>query len=146
MRLCPVEEMIWSKAYVQERERFDGADVLHLFRELGPTLDWARLLMRFGMHWRVLLSHIVLFGFVYPDERHRIPSWVTEELTQRLASERTEPSNRVCHGTLLSREQYLFDLIRLGYQDARLQPIGNMTREELAAWTEAIYENNKDQG
>jgi hypothetical protein len=28
--LSPVEEMIWSKAFVMERERFDGADVLHL--------------------------------------------------------------------------------------------------------------------
>ena len=27
VRLSPVEEMIWSKAFIQERERFDGADV-----------------------------------------------------------------------------------------------------------------------
>ena len=44
VRLCPAEEMIWSKAFIQERERFDGADVLHLLRELGPSLDWPRLL------------------------------------------------------------------------------------------------------
>ncbi|MFO0892276.1 MAG: nucleotidyltransferase [Isosphaeraceae bacterium] len=30
VKLCPAEEMIWSKAYIQERERFDGADVSHL--------------------------------------------------------------------------------------------------------------------
>ena len=35
VRLSPVEEMIWSKAFLQERERFDGADVLHLLRETG---------------------------------------------------------------------------------------------------------------
>src|SRR2546422_5639294 len=29
VRLCPPEEMIWSKAFVMERERFDGADVNH---------------------------------------------------------------------------------------------------------------------
>ena len=43
MGLCPPEEMIWSKAFVQERERFDGADVLHVFRTLGRTLSWDRL-------------------------------------------------------------------------------------------------------
>ena len=32
VRLSPAEEMIWSKAFIQERERFDGADVLHLLR------------------------------------------------------------------------------------------------------------------
>ncbi len=69
VRLSPAEEMIWSKAFIQERERFDGADVLHLLRETGPSLDWPRLLMRFGDYWRVLLSHLILFGFVYPDKR-----------------------------------------------------------------------------
>src|SRR5262245_16613281 len=59
VRISPVEEMIWSKAFIQERERFDGADVLHLLRETGPSLDWPRLLMRFGDYWRVLLSHLI---------------------------------------------------------------------------------------
>ena len=80
VRLSPVEEMIWSKAFIQERERFDGADVLHLLRETGPSLDWPRLLMRFGDYWRVLLSHLILFGFAYPDRRQNIPSWVMDEL------------------------------------------------------------------
>jgi hypothetical protein len=50
VRLCPVEEMIWSKAFVQERERFDGADVAHLLLCCAPRLDWERVLRRFGAH------------------------------------------------------------------------------------------------
>jgi hypothetical protein len=46
--------------------------VLHLLHETGPSLDWPRLLMRFGDHWRVLLSHQILFGFVYPDKRQLV--------------------------------------------------------------------------
>ena len=69
VRLCPAEEMIWSKAYVQERERFDGADIAHLIRCRGKSMDWDRLLRRFGDHWRVLFSHLVLFGFIYPGDR-----------------------------------------------------------------------------
>jgi hypothetical protein len=64
VRLMPAEEMIWQKAYIMERERFDGADVAHLIRARGKQLDWGRLLERFGPHWRVLLSHQILFGFV----------------------------------------------------------------------------------
>ena len=119
VRLSPVEEMIWSKAFIQERERFDGADVLHLLRETGPSLDWPRLLMRFGDYWRVLLSHLILFGFVYPDKRHNIPAWVTDELVRRLSVSRTNLTNDVCYGTLLSREQYLHDLERTKYRDGR---------------------------
>ena len=30
--LIPAEEMIWSKAFIMERERYDGADVAHILR------------------------------------------------------------------------------------------------------------------
>ena len=42
--LAPPEEMIWSKAFVCERERYDGADVNHLLRACGRQMDWQRLL------------------------------------------------------------------------------------------------------
>jgi hypothetical protein len=138
VRLSPVEEMLWSKAFIQERERFDGADINHLLRETGPALDWPRLLMRFGDHWRVLLSHLILFGFVYPDKRQNIPNWVMEELLRRLSVSRPNIQNDVCFGTLLSREQYLHDLRQLKYRDAREAPEGPMSRADLEIWTNAI--------
>ena len=69
--------------------------------------------MRFGDYWRVLLSHIILFGFVYPDKRQNVPAWVMEELTRRLSVSRPNLQSDVCYGTLLSREQYLHDIERL---------------------------------
>src|SRR3982750_430 len=44
VRIAPPEETIWSKAFVMERERYDGADVSHLILALGERLDWDRLL------------------------------------------------------------------------------------------------------
>jgi hypothetical protein len=138
VQLCPVEETIWSKAFVMERERFDGADVAHLLLHCCRSLDWQRLMRRFGDHWRVLFSHLVLFGYVFPDEASRIPQWVMRELTARLhREEESPPGGRICRGTLLSREQYLSDLAR-GWQDARLPPFGSMSAEAVAIWTEAI--------
>ena len=130
-KLCPAEEIIWSKAYVQERERFDGADVAHLIRGRGEALDWDRLLRRFGDHWRVLFGHLVLFGFIYPAERDKIPGWVLRELSDRLVNEIEGPSPRgqVCFGTLLSREQYLPDIGKWGYHDARLKPWARCPRK-----------------
>jgi hypothetical protein len=138
VRLCPPEESIWSKAFVQERERFDGADVLHLLYRLGPTLDWDRLLSRFGPHWRVLLAHIVMFGFVYPGRRHRVPAWVVDKLTARFADDRLDSPEGVCNGTLLSREQYLYDLTHCGYDDPRVEPRGPLTHREVEIWTAAV--------
>jgi len=144
VKLCPVEEMIWSKALIMERERYDGADVAHLFRHCSGMLKWERLVRRFGGNWRVLLSHLVLFGFIYPGERALIPSAVMKDLTNRLAAELEEPTrdSKVCQGTLLSRAQYLVDVDDWGYEDARVQPRGNMTEEQVQIWTAAIDKSN----
>lgn len=140
VKLCPLEEMIWSKAFVTERERYDGADVMHLLLACAETLDWDRLLRRFGEHWRVLFSQLCLFGFVYPSERNRIPEWVMHALMERLEEEihAPPPSRRICQGTLVSREQYLSDLEQWGFEDARLTMANAMTQEEIADWTRAI--------
>jgi Uncharacterised nucleotidyltransferase len=140
VKLCPAEEMIWSKAYVQERERFDGADIAHLIRSCGDAMDWPRLLRRFGDHWRVLFCHIVTFGFIYPAERSKIPGWVVAKFSRSLLDEIESPSpdGQTCFGTLLSREQYLPDIGIWGYHDARLKPMGPMSAEEVAHWTAAI--------
>ena len=47
--VVPAEEMIWSKAFIQERERFDGADIHHLLRcKGGPRSTGSACSMRFG--------------------------------------------------------------------------------------------------
>src|SRR5262245_48722768 len=137
-------ELIWSKAFVMERERFDGADVLHLIRACGTELDWPRLLRRFGAHWPVLFSHLVLFDYVYPSERSTVPRRVKRLLMRRMQSESNGPgrATRLCRGTLLSREQYLVDIEQAQYDDPRLSPHGNMSPEQVARWTDAIEDRN----
>ena len=143
VRLIPAEEMILSKAFIMERERFDGADVAHIVRASAERIDWPRLVARFGEHWRVLMVHLVLFGFIYPCERHRIPPGVLSELSTRLQHELGTPDGgeRVCRGTILSRAQYLVDVERWGYTDPRLAPQGNMTEREAEIWTAGIAED-----
>ncbi|HVR95418.1 MAG TPA: hypothetical protein VMW27_02315 [Thermoanaerobaculia bacterium] len=139
-RLCPAEEIIWSKAFIMERERFDGADVAHLLHSRAEDLDWDRLLERFGSNWRVLFTHLILFGYIYPAEAHRLPARVMDKLIDRLRDETrggADDADRLCRGPILSRSQYLKDLERWGYRDARLVPEGNMTADEIELWTEA---------
>jgi hypothetical protein len=140
VRLIPAEEMIWQKAFIMERERFDGADINHIIRAQGPSLDWSRLVARFGSHWRVLLSHLILFGYVYPDERDKVPPTILNELIRRLTIHATNESGeaRVCYGPNLSREQYLIDTEIWSYGDCRLPPSGQMTPEQITHWTAGI--------
>lgn len=134
--LVPPEEMVWSKAFIMERERFDGADVAHVLRACAGGLDWARLVGRFGQHHRVLLAHLVLFGFIYPGEKHKIPAEVLAGLLERVRRESPGAEN-MCQGTLLSRQQYLTDIGRWELADARIEG-GWMTPEDIAHWTAAI--------
>lgn len=140
LRLVPPEEMIWSKAFIMERERFDGADIAHLIHARAEHIDWHRLLDRFGPHWQILLVHLILFDFIYPGEGGRLPGWLMEDLLQRKRIERSggNSSARVCQGTLLSRAQYLVDIETWGYRDPRRQPAGTMSAAEIQQWTDAI--------
>jgi hypothetical protein len=147
VKLSPAEEMIWSKAFIMERERYDGGDIAHLILKRGHELDWTRLLGRFGKHWRVLFAHLVLFGFIYPGERSRVPPAVLRLLMRRLRreSDARDERLRLTQGTLLSRAQYLIDIDE-GYTDGRLQPEVHMTAEDIDVWTRAIAQEGRSHG
>jgi predicted nucleotidyltransferase len=141
VRVANMEDGMLSKAFIMERERYDGADIAHLLQANAERIDWPRLVERFGANWRVLLAHLTLFGFIYPGERQRVPQWVMEHLMQKLQAEVAQPpthDERVCAGTLISREQYLHDVEQLGYTDGRLTPASTMTESDVATWTAAI--------
>lgn len=145
VRLCPAEEMLASKAFVMSRDRFDGADVAHLIKACSDRMDWGHLLNRFGDRWRVLLSHLILFGFIYPSERSRIPDWILSELISRLQDEMKAepPTELLCQGTLLSPMQYSIDVQSWGYEDARLPPRGSLSPQQIAQWTDSLEKENK---
>ena len=127
------------KAYIMERERFDGADIAHILQSCADKLDWPHLVRRFGPDWRVLLSHLILFGYIYPGDRTYIPAAIIEQLFARLQSETKNPGlERLCRGTLLSRQQYLVDVNEWGLRDARLEERVRMDAKDISTWTDAI--------
>jgi predicted nucleotidyltransferase len=149
VRIANMEDGFLSKAFIMERERYDGADIAHLLQANAERMDWHGLVDRFGSNWRVLLAHLTLFGYVYPGERHRIPAWVMQKLTSRLAAEvhnTPKQDPHICAGTLLSREQYLHDVERLGYVDGRLTSASTMTDKDVEHWTAAIPARQAEPG
>src|SRR6266699_5659563 len=144
VKLCAPEEMIWMKAFIMERERFDGADIAHILQSCAEKLDWPHLVHRFGPDWRVMLSHLVLFGYIYPSEHGRNPAAIMDDLISRLRKDApTAGPERVCRGTLLSRKQYLLDVQERGFRDARLEDRVHMDDKDIAHWTRAIAKEEK---
>ncbi|HEU4995942.1 MAG TPA: nucleotidyltransferase [Gemmatimonadaceae bacterium] len=150
VKIAPVEEFLWQKAFVMERERFDGADLMHLMRHCAEMIDWQRLLRRFDRYWPLFLTYLTMFSFVYPSEVHRIPKSIFNELVGRLQTQLASGdgadgngavangTERVCQGTLVSRGQYMIDIGQYGFLDARVRPRGNMSPEDTIFWTWAI--------
>ena len=123
VRLAPVEEFIWSKAYVAARERYDGADIVHLINAAHDRIDWDHLLQRFAPHWELLLSHLLVYRFVYPSERDKVPPRVIEQLVEKLREQQRQPppAERLCRGTLLDRRSFNLDVLKFGFVDPREQ-------------------------
>src|SRR5439155_8916745 len=136
--LCPPEELIWSKAMVLERDRFDGADIAHVLLACGKQLDWPRLLRRAAKHPGLLLGHLIFYRYVYPHaaDAPNVPDAIFDELIRRTRAQ-PPPKERLCRGTLLSWEQYLVDVNERDFIDARLLPRGTLTPDEIRRWTDA---------
>jgi len=111
------EELFWSKVYIQNSNRFDGPDIYHLILKAGETLDWRHILQRMEADWEILLAALTTFRFIFPSERSKVPSWLMEELTDRLQRQLSMPipHDRICRGPLLSRTDYEVDIHEGGF-------------------------------
>ena len=124
VRLVPPTEYIWSKIFLQDHHRYDGADVAHMILKRHDAIDWKRLLRHMELYWEVLLMALLNFRFIYPSERDVIPKWVLDELIGRLQAQAAmpPPGRKVCRGRILSPRDYAVDVAEWGFSDA----IGNL--------------------
>ena len=127
VRLVPPTEFIWSKIFVQDHHRYDGADVAHMILKCHRHIDWHRLLSRMELYWEVLLIAALNFRFVYPSERDAIPDWLLEELLERLRNQMaTEPpGKKVCRGRIFSPRDYAIDVDEWEFSEA----VGNLEEQ-----------------
>jgi hypothetical protein len=117
--ITPPTEFILSKIFLQDRYRYDGADVVHVILKKHEEIDWKRLLTAMELFWEVLLIQVLNFRFVYPTERHCIPDWLFEELLDRLKAQAALPPAevKICRGRLFSPRDYVIDISEWGFAD-----------------------------
>lgn len=119
VRFLSPEELLWSKAYVRNRERYDGADICHLILKKGENMDWHHVLDRLDPHWHLLLIDVLLFQFIYPGNFMTcIPKWLFEELMGRASDQYKLPAphEMVCRGPLIDSTQYAIDVREWNYK------------------------------
>lgn len=126
VKLLSAEELLWTKIYVQNRERYDGADINHLILQQGKKMDWKHVLYRLDPHWQILLAQILQFQFVYPvDHYDIIPKWLFDELIKR-ANELYDlpvPVEKVCRGPMIDQTQYAIDIKEWNYKSYTIKTV-----------------------
>jgi predicted nucleotidyltransferase len=127
VRLIPPTEFVWSKIFVQDRHRYDAADIAHMILKCRDEIDWKRLLSRMELYWEVLLMAVLNFRFVYPSERDAIPKWLLLELIDRVRyqADTKPPAKRVCRGRIFSPRDYAIDVDQWGFSEA----VGNLEEQ-----------------
>src|SRR5205807_1066063 len=118
-RILSPTELVCSKALIQRRNRYDGADIAHIILKQHERIDWRRLLAHMDLHWEVLLVHLVNFRWIYPSERDDVPRWLMDELIERLRRQLglPPPETRICRGRMFSRADYAIAVRDWGFVD-----------------------------
>jgi hypothetical protein len=127
VHLVPPTQFVWSKIYVQDRYRYDGADVAHMILKRSDDIDWQQLISNMELHWEVLLIALLNFRFIYPSERDLIPRWVMDEMLERVGAQLEMPPSekKVCRGRIFSPRDYQIDVGEWGFSEA----VGNLEEQ-----------------
>jgi hypothetical protein len=127
VHLVPPTQFVWSKIFVADRYRYDGADVAHMILKRSEDIDWKQLISHLELYWEVLLMAVLNFRFVYPSERDLVPRWVMDELLGRLKAQLEMPAaeKRVCRGRIFSPRDYMIDVNDWDFSEA----VGNLEED-----------------
>ncbi len=132
-RVLAPEELLVSKLFVTRRERFDGADIVHIIYATRGNLDWGRILQLAGEHWEILLWALVLFRFVYPAQTRFVPAVVWHDLLERFLKAVLQPDGQGrFRGSLIDENMFAIDVREWGldnllgeYRAQRLSKAGS---------------------
>jgi hypothetical protein len=73
LSLLPVEELLWCKLYILQRDHNDWPDVLNVLYAVGPQLNWNHLLRRLDDDWPLLKSLLTLYHWLCPKRSRELP-------------------------------------------------------------------------
>ena len=71
--VLPIEEMVWCKLYVVQRDRCDWTDVFNLLAAVGEQMDWELLVERLGEDVPLLRGLLSVYSWVCPECALKLP-------------------------------------------------------------------------
>ena len=78
--IVPMEEFLWCKLYIMQRDHCDWTDVFNLIYAVGTKLDWAHLLTRLEEDWPLLKGVLTVYSWLCPSQARKLPRSLTKKL------------------------------------------------------------------
>lgn len=80
LAVIPMEEFLWCKLYIMQRDHCDWTDVFNLIYAVGSDLHWDHLLDRLEEDRPLLKGLLTVYDWLCPDQARDLPQSLREEL------------------------------------------------------------------
>jgi hypothetical protein len=87
LKVIPMEEFIWCKLYILQRDHCDWTDILNLIYFSGRLVDWKRLIERLNQDTSLLKAVLTVFAWLCPGRAAQLPLRIWKTLRM------SKPSN-----------------------------------------------------
>jgi hypothetical protein len=78
--VMPVEEFIWCKMYILQRDRCDWVDIFNILAVNGANLDYDHLFARLEQDLPLARGLLTVFAWLHPERASRLPKAVWTRL------------------------------------------------------------------
>jgi hypothetical protein len=107
--VVPVEELLWCKLYILQRDHSDWTDVWNLLQAAGHEVNWEHLLWRLEEDWPLLKAALTVYLWLCPEQVRRLPAWLRTRLN--LLSPAIPSSSQHSHARLLDSRNWFIGVV-----------------------------------
>jgi hypothetical protein len=92
-----MEELMWCKLYIMQRDHCDWPDIFNLLYAKGEAIDWEHLLRRLGDDSPLLGAVLAVYSWLCPKAARRLPEalWEWVGVAQPLGASRPLRRDRI---------------------------------------------------
>lgn len=95
LAVIPIEEFLWCKLYIMQRDHCDWTDVFNVLYAAGPQINWTHVLKRAGEDWPLLKGLLTVYGWLCPESARKLPESLRKKLKLPEPTASSENRDRV---------------------------------------------------
>jgi hypothetical protein len=73
LSLVPIEEYMWCKLYILQRDHCDWTDIMNVLYASGEHVNWNHVLDRLEEDWPLLKALLTVYGWICPGRARDLP-------------------------------------------------------------------------